>query len=101
MSCSTAWLRCRASSVYGSLHRTPATFSDEQIHAFRDLPQLCPHMHLPVQSGSTRVLQHMRRGYTRERSTWRSSQRLHDVAPDVALTTDIIVGFPGETARRL
>ncbi len=74
----------------------PSDFSDEQIHAFRDLPQLCPHMHLPVQSGSTRVLQHMRRGYTREEYL-EIVQRLHDVAPDVALTTDIIVGFPGET----
>ena len=74
----------------------PSEFSDEQILAFRDLPKLCPHMHLPVQSGSTRVLDAMRRGYTREEYL-AIVRRLREVAPDVALTTDIIVGFPSET----
>jgi tRNA-2-methylthio-N6-dimethylallyladenosine synthase len=74
----------------------PAEFSDEQILAFRDIPKLCPHMHLPVQSGSTRILEFMRRGYSRE-DYLAIVRRLREVAPGVALTTDIIVGFPGET----
>jgi tRNA-2-methylthio-N6-dimethylallyladenosine synthase len=74
----------------------PSDFSDEQIMAFRDLRALCPHMHLPVQSGSDAVLRAMRRGYTRD-AYLAIVDRLRSVAPDVALTTDIIVGFPGET----
>ncbi|MEM7675458.1 MAG: tRNA (N6-isopentenyl adenosine(37)-C2)-methylthiotransferase MiaB [Myxococcota bacterium] len=74
----------------------PADFTDDQIAAFRDLPQLCPHMHLPVQSGSDRVLKLMRRGYTRAQYL-EVVDRLREVAPQVALGTDIIVGFPGET----
>jgi tRNA-2-methylthio-N6-dimethylallyladenosine synthase len=64
--------------------------------AFRDLPRLCPYLHLPVQSGSDRILESMRRGYTR-------AQYLDTVAllrsrvGDLALTSDIIVGYPGET----
>jgi len=74
----------------------PSDFRDEQILAYRDLPELCPHMHLPVQSGSSRVLKLMRRSYTRERYL-EIVERLRSVAPHVALGTDIIVGFPGET----
>ncbi len=74
----------------------PSDFSDEQIRAFAEIPELCPHMHLPVQSGSTKVLAAMRRGYTREEYL-AITDRLNEVAPQVALTTDIIVGFPGET----
>ena len=74
----------------------PADFTDDQILAFRDLPELCPHMHLPVQSGSDRVLKAMRRGYTRDQYL-AVVDRLREVAPQVALGTDIIVGFPGET----
>ena len=74
----------------------PADFTDGQIEAFRDLPQLCPHMHLPVQSGSNRVLKAMRRGYTRQEYL-AVVEKLNKVAPQVALGTDIIVGFPGET----
>jgi tRNA-2-methylthio-N6-dimethylallyladenosine synthase len=74
----------------------PSDFREEQILAFRDLPKLCPHMHLPMQSGSTRVLKLMRRSYTRERYL-EIVHRLREVAPQVALGTDIIVGFPGET----
>ncbi len=74
----------------------PADFSPEQIRAFRDLPKLCPHMHLPVQSGSSRVLQAMRRGYTREKYL-DIVDRFRDAAPEAALSTDIIVGFPTET----
>jgi tRNA-2-methylthio-N6-dimethylallyladenosine synthase len=74
----------------------PSEFSDDQILAFRDVKKLCPHMHLPVQSGSTKVLQEMRRGYSREEYL-AIVRRLREVAPQVSLTTDIIVGFPGET----
>lgn len=74
----------------------PSDFCREQIQAFRDIPELCPHMHLPVQSGSTRVLSAMRRGYSREQYL-EVVETLRAVAPSVALTTDVIVGFPGET----
>jgi tRNA-2-methylthio-N6-dimethylallyladenosine synthase len=74
----------------------PADFTEEQILAFRDIEKLCPHMHLPVQSGSSRVLKAMRRGYTRERYL-EIVDRFREVAPRAALTTDIIVGFPTET----
>jgi len=74
----------------------PSEFSDGQILAFRDIPELCAHMHLPVQSGSNRILERMRRGYTRERF-FEIVDRLREVAPRVALSTDIFVGFPGET----
>ncbi len=74
----------------------PSDFSDEQIAAFRDIEELCPHMHLPVQSGSSRVLKLMRRSYDRE-GYLDVVARLREVAPDVALGTDIIAGFPGET----
>jgi tRNA-2-methylthio-N6-dimethylallyladenosine synthase len=64
--------------------------------ALRDLPRLCPYLHLPVQSGSDRVLAEMRRGYTRDgyRAT---ASLLRDHVPGLALTTDVIVGYPGET----
>jgi tRNA-2-methylthio-N6-dimethylallyladenosine synthase len=74
----------------------PRDFCLEQIQAFRDIPELMPHMHLPVQSGSSAVLKTMRRGYTREEYL-DIVTTLRDVAPGVALSTDIIVGFPGET----
>jgi tRNA-2-methylthio-N6-dimethylallyladenosine synthase len=75
----------------------PAEFSDQQIAAFRTLgPKLCPHMHLPVQSGSNRVLRAMRRGYTREEYL-ALVDRFRDAVPEATLTTDIIVGFPSET----
>lgn len=76
----------------------PSDFTEDQIAAFRDIGALCPHMHLPVQSGSTEILRAMRRGYTREQYL-EIVARLREVAPGVALSTDIIVGFPGETRR--
>ena len=70
------------------------------IEAVRDLPKVCKHMHLPVQSGSTRVLEAMRRRHTREEYLDLVA-RIREAIPGVTLSTDMIVGFPGETARRL
>jgi tRNA-2-methylthio-N6-dimethylallyladenosine synthase len=61
-----------------------------------DCEAVCEHTHLPLQSGSTRVLKRMRRTYGRERYV-ALVERLRDAIPDLALTTDVIVGFPGET----
>jgi tRNA-2-methylthio-N6-dimethylallyladenosine synthase len=66
------------------------------IEAVRDLPKVCKHMHLPVQSGSTRVLQAMRRRHTREEYLDLVGH-IREAIPDAALSTDMIVGFPGET----
>jgi tRNA-2-methylthio-N6-dimethylallyladenosine synthase len=66
------------------------------IEAIRDLPKVCQHLHLPVQSGSTAVLQSMRRRYTRERYL-ELIDEIRDAIPGIALSTDMIVGFPGET----
>lgn len=57
---------------------------------------LCHHIHLPVQSGSTKILQRMRRAYTRE-TYLKCVEALRQACPDMAITTDLIVGFPGET----
>jgi tRNA-2-methylthio-N6-dimethylallyladenosine synthase len=64
--------------------------------AFRRLPTLCPYLHLPVQSGSDRVLADMRRGYTRARYL-ETVDLLRGRRPDLALTSDVIVGYPGES----
>jgi tRNA-2-methylthio-N6-dimethylallyladenosine synthase len=66
------------------------------VEAVRDLPKVCKHFHLPVQSGSTRVLAAMRRRYTRE-SYLELVAMLRETVPAIVLTTDMIVGFPGET----
>ena len=68
------------------------------IEAVRDLPRVCKHMHLPLQSGSTEVLRRMRRRHTREEYLDLVG-RIRDAVPGVTLSTDLIVGFPGETAR--
>ena len=67
------------------------------IEAVRDLPHVCKHLHLPVQSGSTRVLSAMRRRHSRE-DYLDLVQRIREMIPGVTLSTDMIVGFPGETA---
>ena len=66
------------------------------LEAMRDLPKVCKHLHLPVQSGSTRVLEAMRRRYTRK-SYLELVDTVRSMIPGVALTTDMIVGFPTET----
>jgi tRNA-2-methylthio-N6-dimethylallyladenosine synthase len=66
--------------------------------AFGALDKLCPHIHLPVQSGSDRVLNRMNRNYTRQIYLDRIA-RLRRVRPDIAVTSDFIVGFPGESRR--
>ncbi len=67
------------------------------IEAVRDLPKVCKHLHLPVQSGSSRILQAMRRRHTRE-DYLDLVERIRESIPGVTLSTDMIVGFPGETA---
>jgi tRNA-2-methylthio-N6-dimethylallyladenosine synthase len=74
----------------------PRHFSPRFLEAMRRLPKICRHLHLPVQSGSTRILDAMRRRYTRE-SYLDLVARVRSDLPDVALSTDMIVGFPGET----
>jgi tRNA-2-methylthio-N6-dimethylallyladenosine synthase len=66
------------------------------IEAIRDVPKVCHHLHLPVQSGSSKVLKAMRRRYTRERYLELIAE-VREAVPDIALSTDMIVGFPGET----
>jgi tRNA-2-methylthio-N6-dimethylallyladenosine synthase len=74
----------------------PKDFRREVIAAMSECGAVCEHAHLPLQSGSTRLLKAMRRTYSRDRYL-RLVAELRDAIPDLALTTDIIVGFPGET----
>ncbi len=73
----------------------PRDLSEELIALFGEEEKLCQHLHLPVQSGSDRVLKAMKRGYTADEYL-EKARRLQALYPDMALTTDIIVGFPGE-----
>jgi tRNA-2-methylthio-N6-dimethylallyladenosine synthase len=79
---------------YTSPH--PKDIREDVIRAHAELPSVCEHIHLPLQSGSSRVLKAMRRTYNRERYLDRVAM-IRELVPDCALTTDIIVGFPGET----
>ena len=79
---------------YTSPH--PKDMREDVIRAHAELPALCEHIHLPLQSGSSTVLKRMRRTYSRERYLDRVAL-IREHVPDCALTTDIIVGFPGET----
>jgi tRNA-2-methylthio-N6-dimethylallyladenosine synthase len=74
----------------------PRHVSPRLVAALRDLPNVCKHVHLPVQSGSTRVLQAMGRRHTRD-DYLRLVESLRAAVPDLAISTDMIVGFPGET----
>jgi len=73
----------------------PADLSEELIQAFSKLDKLCEHMHLPFQSGSDRILKLMNRGYTKE-SYLKKIDGLRKFCPGIAITADVIVGFPGE-----
>ncbi len=76
----------------------PKDLSDELISCFGSLRKLCSHIHLPVQSGSNRILRRMNRGYTAE-GYLEKVARLRQVCPEISITSDIIVGFPGETQK--
>ena len=73
----------------------PSNLSSRLMHAIRDVPKVVEYLHLPLQSGSDRVLRRMNRGYTRARYLELIAE-LRETVPDIALSTDLIVGFPGE-----
>lgn len=100
--CSFAQLLERIDRIDGLLRLRfttshPKDLSHELICAFRDLDKLCSHIHLPVQSGSNRILNRMNRKYTRE-TYLENVRKLRDICPDIAISSDFIVGFPGEGA---
>jgi len=74
----------------------PRDMGEDVVQAYRDLPNLASHLHLPAQTGSNRLLRRMKRFYTRERFLEVVAQ-LRDARPSLSITTDLIVGFPGET----
>lgn len=74
----------------------PKDLSDELIEVMKESKKICPHFHLPLQSGSSDILKKMNRHYTKERYL-ELVRKLREALPDISLTTDIIVGFPGET----
>src|SRR4029077_20381717 len=76
----------------------PKGYGDDLIEAYARLPKLCESAHIPVQSGSDRVLKLMYRGYTREKFLG-IIQKLRRARSHIGITTDIIVGFPGETEQ--
>ena len=82
--------RVRLSSI------EPTQITDTLLEAFATEPKLCPHLHIPLQSGDSAVLAKMNRPYDREFYLERCS-RAHSMIPDLAITSDIMVGFPGET----
>jgi tRNA-2-methylthio-N6-dimethylallyladenosine synthase len=99
--CSFPELLSMVNEIQG-LHRIrfttshPKDLSGDLVDAFRNLGKLCNHIHLPVQSGSNRILKKMNRRYTRE-AYLEKVARLRRVRPDIAITSDFITGFPGET----
>ena len=74
----------------------PKDLSDELIEVMKHSKKICKHLHLPVQSGSTEILKRMNRRYTKEQYL-ELVRKIKEAVPDISLTTDIIVGFPGET----
>lgn len=76
----------------------PKDLSDELIQVMKESRKICRHLHLPLQSGSTKILTRMNRRYTKEQYI-ELAEKIRREIPDMALTTDIIVGFPGETAE--
>jgi len=76
----------------------PVEFSDSLIEVYADVPELVNHLHLPVQSGSDRILMQMKRGHSA--LEYRSKiRRLREIRPDICLSSDFIIGFPGETDK--
>ncbi len=78
----------------------PKDLSDELIQVMKNSQKICRHLHLPLQSGSSRILQRMNRRYTKEQYV-DLAMKIRSQIPDIAITTDIIVGFPGETPEDL
>jgi tRNA-2-methylthio-N6-dimethylallyladenosine synthase len=76
----------------------PVEFKDSLVEAYRDVPQLANYLHLPVQAGSDRILAAMKRGYTSIEYK-QKIRKLRAVRPDISISSDFIVGFPGETDR--
>jgi tRNA-2-methylthio-N6-dimethylallyladenosine synthase len=76
----------------------PMEFTDDIIEAFSEIPQLVNHLHLPVQSGSNRILAEMKRGYTREEYL-EIMRKIKVARPGISLSSDFIIGFPGETEQ--
>ena len=76
----------------------PVEFTDALIEAYRDVPELANYLHLPVQSGSDRVLSAMKRGHTAIEYK-QTIRKLREVRPDISLSSDFIIGFPGETDK--
>ena len=74
----------------------PKDLSDDLIEVMANSKKICPHLHLPLQSGSSRILKAMNRRYDKEKYL-ALAKKIRERMPDIALTTDIIVGFPGET----
>jgi len=76
----------------------PKDLSDEMIRCLEEIPQLCKHLHLPVQHGSSPILRRMNRKYTREEYL-DLVEKIRNRIPEISLTTDILIGFPGETEK--
>ena len=76
----------------------PMDFSDSLLDAYRDVPQLVDHLHLPVQAGSDRILTAMKRGHTAQQYIDKINA-LREIRPNISLSSDFIVGFPGETEK--
>lgn len=76
----------------------PKDLSDQLIRCFKELDHLCPHIHLPFQSGSNDVLRRMKRGYAREQYL-KLVDKLRETVPGMAITSDVMVGFPGESLK--
>jgi tRNA-2-methylthio-N6-dimethylallyladenosine synthase len=74
----------------------PKDLSDDLIHCFGELKNLCPHIHLPLQAGSNKILALMNRGYTREKYR-ELTEKLRKTRPDIAISSDVMVGFPKES----
>ncbi len=74
----------------------PVEFTDSLIEAYAEIPELVNHLHLPVQSGSNKILSRMKRGHSREEYLLKI-EKLREIRPGISLSSDFIVGFPGET----